>query len=200
MGSQRVRHDWAIKPSTQIHWKDQCWDWSTNIFATWCEETTHWKRPWCWERLKAQGGRSCREWESITDSMDVNLNKFWKIVKDRGAWHASVHGVPKSWAWFNDWTTTERTIDHILTAPLTSWRFWARCSASLSLTFLTYYLGIKYPSLLGLGAWIKIYKESNEHSRYLPFNRLLNKITLGIIVIICYLILQERGIDHQLFL
>ena len=24
----------------------------TNTLATWCEELTHWKRPWCWERLK----------------------------------------------------------------------------------------------------------------------------------------------------
>ena len=26
---------------------------SSNTLATWCEELTHWKRPWCWERLKA---------------------------------------------------------------------------------------------------------------------------------------------------
>ena len=30
---------------------------------------------------------------SITDSMDMNLRKLWKIVKDRGAWGAAVHGV-----------------------------------------------------------------------------------------------------------
>ena len=32
----------------------------------------------------------------ITDSMDMNLSKLWEIVKDRGARHASVHGVTKS--------------------------------------------------------------------------------------------------------
>ena len=26
-----------------------------NTLATWCEELTHWKRPWCWERLRAEG-------------------------------------------------------------------------------------------------------------------------------------------------
>ena len=36
------------------------------------------------------------EAESITNSMDMNLNKFWKAVKDREAWYAAVHGVAKS--------------------------------------------------------------------------------------------------------
>ena len=33
---------------------------------------------------------------SITDSMDVNLNKLQEIVEDRGAWRAAVHGATKS--------------------------------------------------------------------------------------------------------
>ena len=35
--------------------------------------------------------------DSITDSMDMSLNKLQKIVKDREAWHAAVLGVTKSW-------------------------------------------------------------------------------------------------------
>ena len=38
-----------------IHWKNWCWSWISNILATWCTEMTHWKRLWCWERLKAGG-------------------------------------------------------------------------------------------------------------------------------------------------
>ena len=34
---------------------------------------------------------------TITDSMDMNLSKIWEIVKDRGAWHAAVHGFAKNW-------------------------------------------------------------------------------------------------------
>ena len=36
--------------------------------------------------------------DSINDSMDMNLNKLWEIVKDREACSATVHGVAKSWS------------------------------------------------------------------------------------------------------
>ena len=42
------------------HQLDQTWNnWSSNTLATWCEELTHWKRPWWWERLKAGEGDNC---------------------------------------------------------------------------------------------------------------------------------------------
>jgi len=34
--------------------------------------------------------------DSITNSMGMNLSKFWEIVKDREAWFAAVQGVTKS--------------------------------------------------------------------------------------------------------
>ena len=43
--------------------------------------------------------------DGITDSMDMSLSKFWKMVKDREIWHASVHRVAKNWTPLNDWTT-----------------------------------------------------------------------------------------------
>ena len=33
----------------------------------------------------------------MANSMDMNLSKLWEIVKDRGAWYATVHGLTNSW-------------------------------------------------------------------------------------------------------
>ena len=51
------------KSVLNIHWKDWCWSWNSNILGTWCKELTHLKRPWCWERLKAGGEEDDRGWD-----------------------------------------------------------------------------------------------------------------------------------------
>ena len=45
------------------HWKDWCWSWSSNTLAPWCKELTHWKRPRCWDRLRAGGEGDDRGWD-----------------------------------------------------------------------------------------------------------------------------------------
>ena len=47
---------------------------------------------------KRRRGRQRMRWlDGITVSTDVNLSKLQEKVKDRGAWHAAVHGVAKTW-------------------------------------------------------------------------------------------------------
>ena len=43
--------------------KDWCWSWNSNTLATWCKELIHWKRPWCWGKLKTGGEGDDRRWD-----------------------------------------------------------------------------------------------------------------------------------------
>ena len=51
------------KSVLNIHGKDWCWSWSSSILASWHEELTNWKKPWCWERLKVGGEGDDRGWD-----------------------------------------------------------------------------------------------------------------------------------------
>ena len=58
------------------------------------------------EGKRRRGWQSVRGLDGTTDSMNINLNKFWEIVKDREAWCAAAHGVTGSRTRLSDWTTT----------------------------------------------------------------------------------------------
>ena len=60
-----------------------CWSWNSNTLAAWCEELTHWERPWCWERLRAGREEDDRGWDGWMASMTlwtwawVNSGSWW---------------------------------------------------------------------------------------------------------------------------
>ena len=66
-----------------IHWTGWCWSWNSNSLATWCEELTHWKRPWCWEGLGSGGEGDDRGWDGWMASPTqwawvwVNSGSWW---------------------------------------------------------------------------------------------------------------------------
>ena len=97
---------WGIRVATQDNAMPKLsWSWNSNTLATWCKELTHWKRPWCWKRLKAGGDLDDRGWdESITDSLDMSFSKLRELGMDREVWCAAVHGIAKSWTQLSNWT------------------------------------------------------------------------------------------------
>ena len=78
------KHTCAIKNKTICH---------SNILATWCEELTHLKRPWCWGRLKAGGEGDNRGW----DGWMASLTQWtWVWVNSRSWWWTGRPGVLQS--------------------------------------------------------------------------------------------------------
>ena len=71
------------KSVLNIHWKDWHWSWNPKTLATWCEELTPWKRPWCWEKLKVGGKGNDRGWDGWMSSSTqwawvwVNSGSWW---------------------------------------------------------------------------------------------------------------------------
>ena len=73
-----------------IHWKDWCCSWSPTTLATWCKEPTHWKRPWCWKRLRAKGKGGGRGWDNQIASP---TQWTWIWANSRRQWRTEKPGV-----------------------------------------------------------------------------------------------------------
>ena len=93
-----------VHPKGDQSWVFICWSWNSNPLATGCEELTHWKRPWCWERLKVGEGDD-RGW----DGWMASLTQWtWVWVNSRSWWWTGRPGVLQSmgsWRVKHDWAT-----------------------------------------------------------------------------------------------
>ena len=81
---------------------------------------------------RRRGRQRMRCWYRITDLMDMRLSKLQKLVMDREAWCAAVHGIVKSQTWLSNWTELSFSCHHfnnkrdtckseILSTPVKGW-------------------------------------------------------------------------------
>ena len=70
-----------------------CWSWGSNTLATWYEELTRWKRPWCWEILQVGGDRDDRGWGGW---MASPTQWTWVWVNSGSWWWTGKPGVLQS--------------------------------------------------------------------------------------------------------
>ena len=76
-----------------------------HTLATWCKELTHWKRPWCWERLKVGEEGDDRGWDYW---MASRTQWTWVWVNSGSWWWTGRPGVLQSMGWQrfgHDWAT-----------------------------------------------------------------------------------------------
>ena len=118
-----LRVPWTAKRSNQfilkeiigmIHWKDWGWSWNSNILATWCEELTHWKRPWCWERLRAGWEGDDKGWDGWIASP---TGWTWVWASSRSWWWTGRPGVlqtKESQRVGHDWATELKWISYLV--------------------------------------------------------------------------------------
>ena len=86
-----LRVPWTARKSVLgVHWKDWCWSWNSNTLPTCCEELTHLKRPWCWERLKTGGEGDNRRWDVW---MPSQTRWTWIWVNSRILWWTGRPGM-----------------------------------------------------------------------------------------------------------
>ena len=87
LGLQGVPNSPSSRKSVlNIHWKDWWWSGNSNPLATWCEELTQLKRPWCWERLNPGGEEDDRGWDVWVASQTqwpwvwLNCRSWWGLA------------------------------------------------------------------------------------------------------------------------
>ena len=121
----------SVHPKGNQSWifrKDWCWSWNSNTLATWCEQLTHVKRPWCWERLKVGGERYDRGWDGCMASLTQWTwvwvsSRSWRWTRRPGMLQSmGSQRVGHDWATELSWTEGERSLVH---RPLGKREIWS---------------------------------------------------------------------------
>ena len=107
------KHIHPVHPQGNQSWifigRTRCWRWNSNTLATWCEELTHWKSPWCWERLKAGGEGDNRGWSGWMALPTqciwiwVNSGSWWWTGRPGELQSVGLHRVGHDWATELNW-------------------------------------------------------------------------------------------------
>ena len=92
-----------------------------NLLTTWCEDLTHLKRSWCWERLKVGGEGDNRGWDGwmASSAQWTWVSKLRELVMDTEAWRAAVHGLQRV---RHDWMTELNWTDAKWPKVLGGWK------------------------------------------------------------------------------
>ena len=113
------------------HWKDWCWSWNSNTLASWCEELTHLKRPWCWEGLRAGGEGDDGGWDGWMESLTrwmwvwVNSGSWWWTGRPGMLQFMGLQRVRHDWATELNWKNpTSRQFKRKLSKIKTKKEFW----------------------------------------------------------------------------
>ena len=117
-GIRLLRVPWTARRSNQSILKEispgcslegWCWSWNSNTLATWQEELTHLKRPWCWERLMVGGegdDRGCDGWMASPTWWTwvwVDSGSWWWTGRPGVLWFMGLQRVGHDWATELNW-------------------------------------------------------------------------------------------------
>ena len=127
-----LRVPWTARRSNQsilrksvlnVHWKDWCWSWNSNtlwVLMWWCEELTHLKRPWCWERLRAGGEGDDRGWDGWMASPTqwtwvwVNSGSWWWTGRPGTLQIMGSQRVRHDWVTELNWSMVAQMVKNLL--------------------------------------------------------------------------------------
>ena len=96
LGASKITTDGDYSHVIKRGWEGS---WNCNTLATWWEELTYLKRPWCWERLKAKGEGDDREWDGCMASLTqwtwvwVNSGSWWWTGRPGVLWSMGLQRV-----------------------------------------------------------------------------------------------------------